>query len=357
MPIRNPFARRAGTAAAVQDENQRPGSAAGTITAADAAPTAGFERVDTVGSKASSAFSIRSGRRSYDTGEYKMSVVNDSGVYLPPSPVEREASWPRRYLSRTSSGRSSSLAHRDSGEIDQFPISRESFDSYRRSFDICARSPVVHPITTNAPVTARQSLDSATLRPACFPPRSPLSGQQQHQQHARRWRGPPTPEESATVAGGSDGARFEDVGLGDQNGRTGGGERGSSFFFFSHDRDASGTPQVPQAPESQPHQAPQARKRGFFFGKFGGGGGGGGGGVGENGADAPADGGSTGTVVSRLLPGLVGGGGGGGRKRAQSGGQGAELGVMPAASRLDGPAAAITAPPGLEGMQAKEVEV
>lgn len=33
----------------------------------------GFERVDTVGSKASSAFSIRSSRRSQDTGEYKMS--------------------------------------------------------------------------------------------------------------------------------------------------------------------------------------------------------------------------------------------------------------------------------------------
>ncbi|KAL2182835.1 hypothetical protein L209DRAFT_696659, partial [Thermothelomyces heterothallicus CBS 203.75] len=271
---------------------------------------------------------------------------------LKPSPVEREASWPRRYLSRTSSRRSSSLAHRDSGEIDQFPISRESFDSYRRSFDICARSPVVHPITTNAAVMARQSLDSATLRPARFPPRSPLSDHHHHQQqHARRWRGPPTPEESAAVAGGSDGASFEDVGLGDQNGRSGGGEKGSSFFF-SHDRDASGTPQAPQAPESQPHQAPHARKKGLFlFGKFGGGDGGG---VGENGADDPADGGTTGTVVSRLLPGL---GGGGGRKRAQSGGQGAELGVMPAASRLDGPAAAITAPPGLEGLQAKEVEV
>ena len=114
MPIRNPFARRPG-AALIPDENQRPGSAAGSPDAAHP----GFERVDTVGSKASSAFSIGS-RKSQDTGEYKMSgmsrpefrspsesvgnpslqerhfqlsascahnwclaVVNDSGVYLP----------------------------------------------------------------------------------------------------------------------------------------------------------------------------------------------------------------------------------------------------------------------------------
>lgn len=70
MPIRNPFARRPGPAA-VQDENQRPGSAAGTLTPDAAHP--GFERVDTVGSKASSAFSIHSSRKSQDTGEYKMS--------------------------------------------------------------------------------------------------------------------------------------------------------------------------------------------------------------------------------------------------------------------------------------------
>lgn len=67
MPIRNLFARRPGPIV-TQDENQRPGSAAGS---ADTAHS-GFEKVDTVGSKASSAFSIRS-RKSQDTGEYKMS--------------------------------------------------------------------------------------------------------------------------------------------------------------------------------------------------------------------------------------------------------------------------------------------
>ena len=83
MPIRipftnaNPFNRRstAGTPD-IQDENVRPSLAVPKDS------YSGFERVDTVGSKASSALSIRSGR-SQDNGDYKMSVVNDSGIYLP----------------------------------------------------------------------------------------------------------------------------------------------------------------------------------------------------------------------------------------------------------------------------------
>lgn len=64
MPIRNPFARRPGAAIGVQDENARP--------ADDRLNPShpGFEKVDTVGSKASSALSINSGP---DNGEYKMS--------------------------------------------------------------------------------------------------------------------------------------------------------------------------------------------------------------------------------------------------------------------------------------------
>ncbi|KAK3694952.1 hypothetical protein B0T22DRAFT_87952 [Podospora appendiculata] len=182
MPIRNPFARRPGVVI-TQDENVRPGSSAGN---ADVAHP-GFERVDTVGSKASSALSITS-RKSQDTGEYKMSVVNDSGVYLPPSPVEREPAWPKRYLSRTSSDTNRSGS--GGGEIEHFSISRESFDSYRRSFDICARSPIV---ASSDP--ARQSLDSARYS------RMPRSSM--HERHFERE--PPTPEEG-----------FEDVGLNDE---------------------------------------------------------------------------------------------------------------------------------------------
>lgn len=66
MPIRNPFTRRPGLTVTT-DENARPASAAGKDVAHP-----GFERVDTVGSKASSALSVRSAH-SPDNGEYKMS--------------------------------------------------------------------------------------------------------------------------------------------------------------------------------------------------------------------------------------------------------------------------------------------
>lgn len=177
MPIRNPFARRPG-APAGNDENLRPDSAA----EVDKQPP-GFERVDTVGSKAS-ALSVNS-QKSQDNGEYKMSVVNDSGVYLPPSPTaEKEPAWPRKYLARNSTDTRSSI-----GDIEHFSISRESFDSYRRSFDISAKSPIV--VHETIP---RQSLDSARF------PRLPRSSINE-----RRFdRQPPTAEEN-----------FEDVGLND----------------------------------------------------------------------------------------------------------------------------------------------
>ncbi|KAI1650513.1 uncharacterized protein F4817DRAFT_263316 [Daldinia loculata] len=174
MPIRNPFARRPGVLnLEIKDENVRP--------SALVSPQAGFEKVDIIGSKASSSLSIRS-TKSRDNGDYKMSVVNDSGVYLPPSPTEDKALWPRRSAaSRTSMDTRSSF-----GDIEHFSISRESFDSYRRSFDISARSPVM------AYDQQRQSLDSARF------PRSPRISVRN-----RPWD-PPTAEEG-----------FEDVGLND----------------------------------------------------------------------------------------------------------------------------------------------
>lgn len=189
MPIRNPFARRPGSVI-IQDENQRPDS------------TPGFEKVDTVGSKSTPVLSIRSQGR--DNGEYKMSVVNDSGVYLPPSPTEEKGQWPRKYLST----RNSTDTRSSSGDIEHFSISRESFDSYRRSFDISARSPM-----PNSDFPTRQSLDSARL------PRLPRSAVE------RSFEQPPTAEE-----------RFEDVGLDDHKQQQ----------------------QQPLVPQAQP------QKRGFF---------------------------------------------------------------------------------------------
>ncbi|KAF4444351.1 hypothetical protein F53441_11163 [Fusarium austroafricanum] len=249
MPIRNPFARRPGSVV-VQDENQRP----------DSAP--GFEKVDTVGSKATPVLSIRSQGR--DNGEYKMSgmsedpcrppssrlpstygpwwgaghealdvlsqdqwnlansclrttVVNDSGVYLPPSPTEEKEQWPRKYLST----RNSTDTRSSFGDIEHFSISRESFDSYRRSFDISARSPMP---STDFP--ARQSLDSARF------PRLPRSAVE------RSFDQPPTAEE-----------RFEDVGLDDHKqqqqqpaAQTQPQKRG--FFSKFSDKDGSSNPSV-----------------------------------------------------------------------------------------------------------------
>ncbi|KAI1387086.1 uncharacterized protein F4822DRAFT_412048 [Hypoxylon trugodes] len=205
MPIRNPFARRLGVlgGAEVKDENVRPG--APNLESAQA----GFEKVDTIGSKASSSLSIRS-TRSRDTGDYKMSVVNDSGVYLPPSPTEDKTLWPRRSAaSRTSMDTRSSI-----GDIEHFSISRESFDSYRRSFDISARSPImVHD-------QPRQSLDSARF------PRSPRMSVRN-----RPWD-PPTAEEG-----------FEDVGLNDDQKQGQQPKKRGFFAKFSESQESGAHPQ------------------------------------------------------------------------------------------------------------------
>ncbi|KAK1777364.1 hypothetical protein QBC45DRAFT_191158 [Copromyces sp. CBS 386.78] len=212
MPIRNPFARRPG-AAVTQDENVRPGSDAGNTDPAHP----GFERVNTVGSRASSAFSIRSNKKGPDTGEYKMSVVNDSGVYLPPSPVEKEAIWPKKYLSRNSTDTKSSVP-----EIEHFSISRESFDSYRRSFDISAKSPI-SPTTGDFSFAPRQSLDSARF------PRMPRQSILSERRFRRDFT---TPEES-----------FEEVGLNDDKQQTQPAKK-RGFFKFGSDapEHATGTP-------------------------------------------------------------------------------------------------------------------
>ena len=69
MPIRNPFARRPGVLATANDS----------IITEQERSVSGFERVDTVGSKASSVLSIRSAR-SQDTGEYKMSGMSPQAL-------------------------------------------------------------------------------------------------------------------------------------------------------------------------------------------------------------------------------------------------------------------------------------
>ncbi|KAA8909154.1 hypothetical protein FN846DRAFT_776596 [Sphaerosporella brunnea] len=95
-----------------------------------------------------------------ERNSYKMSVVNDSGVYLPPSPPEKKSFWRRENSSSSSKNRPAVVPPEE-----QFTISRESFDSYRRSFDISARSPIsdVAPSRNSfdirRPVRERASMD------------------------------------------------------------------------------------------------------------------------------------------------------------------------------------------------------
>ncbi|KAH0562113.1 hypothetical protein GP486_003189 [Trichoglossum hirsutum] len=102
-----------------------------------------------------------------------------------PSPPEKKGFWHRSHGSSTPSSHRQSL-----NDNEPFSISRESFDSYRRSFDISARSPVVRYDVT----PPRKSLDSRAMRL----PRSATS-------ERRVEREPPTPEEP-----------FEEVGLNDE---------------------------------------------------------------------------------------------------------------------------------------------
>ncbi|KAK6582427.1 hypothetical protein PZA11_004835 [Diplocarpon coronariae] len=181
MPIRNPFAKR------LDVQTDLPPYEEGIRPLSEHCNRPAFEKVDTTGSRASSAVSVRSGvsiRSGQEPVEFKMSVVNDSGVYLPPSPPEKKGFWPKR-----SHPSATSPSTRHSEDIEHFSISRESFDSYRRSFDISAKSPVkTHEI-------GRQSLDSARI------PRFPRSALNER----RFERQPPTAEEG-----------FEDVGLNDE---------------------------------------------------------------------------------------------------------------------------------------------
>ncbi|KAL4774947.1 hypothetical protein BDW60DRAFT_204872 [Aspergillus nidulans var. acristatus] len=133
-------------------------------------------------SRRSTPLSFRKSQET-ETPEYKLSVVDCNGDYLPPSPPERESFW-SRYPGKRSSSNHRNLVD----ENEPFSISRESFDSYRRSFDISARSPIVYP--DNMP--SRTSLDS---RFSHITSTSGYSGQ----------RPTPTMEED----------QFEDVGLND----------------------------------------------------------------------------------------------------------------------------------------------
>ncbi|KAF2172272.1 hypothetical protein M409DRAFT_49994 [Zasmidium cellare ATCC 36951] len=162
--MRNPFKKN--------DENVRPPP---TVNGTNEAPsTSSVNKVDVNGEK--------------QPVEYKLSEINDSGVYLPPSPTEKKNFWGTTASRSTTS---SSLHRCAFDENEQFNISRESFDSYRRSFDISARSPIIQPLEGRP----RASLDSRTFQ---SPPRNSNS-------YHRPLQVPHTQEED----------KFEDVNIDD----------------------------------------------------------------------------------------------------------------------------------------------
>ncbi|KAL2832138.1 hypothetical protein BDW59DRAFT_139774 [Aspergillus cavernicola] len=147
-----------------------------------------------------------------DPVEYKLSVVDVNGDYLPPSPTEKESFW-RKYPGMAKS----SSNHRNLvDENEPFSISRESFDSYRRSFDISARSPVTYPDA----MPSRTSLDSRFSRLT-----SP-SGQRLDERPK-----PATMEED----------RFEDVGLNDDEAKPKKKGIFARFGDFTSDSQSGGT--------------------------------------------------------------------------------------------------------------------
>jgi len=151
-PFRMPFtSKRTVAPTEPVDENARPNSLDGNVTS-----PYGRE-------KPSLALGLK--EKKAEPNEFKLSSVNDSGEYLPPSPTERPSFW------STKSPSSSSTHHRLCfNDAEAFTISRESFESYRRSFDVSGRSPILQSDSFNS----RSSLDS---RPASrFPTRSTLNG-------------------------------------------------------------------------------------------------------------------------------------------------------------------------------------
>ncbi|CAN9154672.1 unnamed protein product [Alternaria alternata] len=177
MPIRNPF-RRAGVPEAA-DEAQR------------SAPENGFK---------STAVSGATPLQVKDPVEYKL-----SGEISQNAPEHKHHEKPTFWHSKSNVSTTSSNHRSLLSETEPFSISRESFDSYRRSFDISARSPItdnVHETYPRQSLDARRSVDtrrSLDVRRSRATPRSSMQQPRHSESHEQ------VPEEG-----------FEDVGLNDE---------------------------------------------------------------------------------------------------------------------------------------------
>lgn len=122
MPIiRNPFRK--------QDENVRPVTAHDNLEKAERKP---LQAID-IKEKQPTEYKLSGMRRQCKEARVSANTeteINDSGVFVPPSPPnEKRSFWTSSSRSTTSSNHRSVF-----NENEPFNISRESFDSYRRSF-------------------------------------------------------------------------------------------------------------------------------------------------------------------------------------------------------------------------------
>jgi len=211
MPIRNPF-KKSVTAFEIHEQNSR-----------DAAEK-GFQQANVNGIK---SLEIN------EATEYQLSEINDSGIYIPPSPPPKD----RSFFSRSSTSTSYSTQRGTPTDTNEpFNISRESFDSYRRSFDISARSPI-----PSFDTPARQSLDSRRIL---------------HSQSSRpSFQGRHIDRPHASVEEG-----FEEVGLNDEAKPI--KKRGLFSRFGDSDPNAPVAPDAKPAPSHHSFLQFTGRKRG-----------------------------------------------------------------------------------------------
>jgi len=159
-----------------------------------------------------------------------------------PSPQqEKPTFWhSKSNISTTSSNHRSLLA-----ENEPFSISRESFDSYRRSFDISARSPIqdnVHETYPRQSLDARRSVDtrrSLDVRRSRATPRSSMQQPRHSESHEQ------VPEEG-----------FEEVGLNDEP-----KPQPKKRSIFSRFGDNNNTDKTEERPSSSHHFSLTGRKR------------------------------------------------------------------------------------------------
>jgi len=105
-----------------------------------------------------SSYNSGNGYNGEKSGMYKLSVVDNSGTFLPPSPTDESRSKGNKAWSLHRKQNKS--RERVTSTEGPFIISRESFEGYRRSFDIGGTSPTIaaSPTFPNSP---RLSLDSS----------------------------------------------------------------------------------------------------------------------------------------------------------------------------------------------------